>query len=154
MNDFWRTKTLDDMTREEWESLCDGCAQCCRVKLEDEGTGDVAITAVVCKLLDLNTCRCRDYERRFTLVPDCMPLDPDQARRLSWLPATCAYRLVAAGRDLPEWHPLRTGDPDSVHRARVSVRADAVPEGVVPADELEYHVVRWVRNPASSKTRG
>jgi uncharacterized cysteine cluster protein YcgN (CxxCxxCC family) len=119
---FWRAKTLEEMSPREWESLCDGCARCCLVKLEDEDTGEVHYTDVGCALLDAGSCRCRDYRRRQAKIPDCVRLTPETVRRLSWLPPTCAYRLLAEGKDLPSWHPLVSGDPNSVHRAGVSVR--------------------------------
>lgn len=140
---FWRTKTLEQMSREEWESLCDGCARCCLLKLEDIDTGEIAATDIHCRLLDPGSCRCRDYERRSDEVPDCLVLDPAAVRTLSWLPPTCAYRLVAEGRDLYWWHPLVSGDPETVHAAGISVRGRVVPEETVSEDDLEDHVVDW-----------
>jgi uncharacterized protein len=119
---FWRAKTLEEMSGSEWESLCDGCARCCLVKLEEEDTGEIHFTDVGCTLLDAKTCQCADYKRRQQRVPDCVKLTPATVRSLSWLPVTCAYRLVAEGHDLPTWHPLVSGSPDSVHAAGVSVR--------------------------------
>ena len=119
---FWRSKSLADMTPQEWESLCDGCARCCLVKLEDADTGAVHYTDVGCTLLDAGSCRCRDYANRQAQMPDCVRLTPKNLRRLSWLPPTCAYRLVAEKRDLPWWHPLVSGDPETVHAAGISVR--------------------------------
>ena len=119
---FWRTKTLDEMSVAEWESLCDGCGRCCLVKLEDEDTGEIHFTDIGCKLLDGKTCRCIDYPHRHKRVPDCVRLTADVVRQLSWLPVTCAYRLVAKGEDLPDWHPLVSGTPDSVREAGVSVQ--------------------------------
>ncbi len=138
---FWRRKTLAEMTRSEWESLCDGCAKCCLDKLEDEDTGEIRYTEVACRLLDLGTCRCTDYANRKRFVPDGVVLTPRTVARLSWLPSTCAYRLISEGKDLEWWHPLVSGDPETVHRAGVSVRGRAVPEAV--AGDLEDHVVRW-----------
>src|SRR5579864_6904432 len=106
---FWRTKTLDEMSHAEWESLCDGCGRCCLVKLEDEDTGDIHFTDIGCKLLHTESCRCADYSRRRRRVPDCVKLTPEGARTLSWLPSTCAYRVLAEGRDLAWWHPLLSG---------------------------------------------
>ena len=108
---FWKTKTLEDMSASEWESLCDGCGKCCLSKLEDEDTGDIYFTSVGCRLFDAGTCRCRDYPNRLAVVQDCVGLTPANVRTISWLPGTCAYRLVAEGRDLFAWHPLVSGDP-------------------------------------------
>ena len=138
---FWRRKTLAEMTRGEWESLCDGCAKCCLDKLQDEDTGEISYTEVACRLLDLGTCRCTDYANRKRFVPDCVVLTARTVARLTWLPSTCAYRLVSEGKDLEWWHPLVSGDPETVHRAGISVRGRAVPEAL--AGDLEDHVVRW-----------
>lgn len=118
---FWRSKTLTEMTPTEWESLCDGCALCCLHKVEDEDTQEVFYTTVVCHLLDFETCRCTQYEKRCQLVPSCVKLKPEDVESFHWLPPTCAYRLVHEGKDLPEWHPLLTGDPNSVIKANASV---------------------------------
>ena len=134
---FWRAKTLEEMNESEWESLCDGCARCCLVKLEEEDSGKVHFTDVGCTLLDAKTCRCADYQRRQRRVPDCVKLTPATVRSLTWLPVTCAYRLVAEGKDLPAWHPLVSGSPDSVHAAGVSVR------GRVSASEDDLAPEAW-----------
>jgi len=141
---FWRRKRLDEMTEAEWESLCDGCARCCLVKLEDVDSGDVEYTRVACELLDQRRCRCTRYRDRHRLVADCVQLGPQEAARFRWLPATCAYRILAEGGDLPAWHPLVTGDPESVHRAGVSVRGRVVSAAHVHPEGLEEHVIRWV----------
>lgn len=141
---FWRAKRLQDMTAAEWESLCDGCARCCMIKLEDEDTGDVHYTAMVCDLLDTDTCRCTAYPQRHQLVPDCIEFDADLAATLRWLPATCAYRRLAEGLDLPEWHPLITGRPESVHEADISVRGKVVHQRDVHEDEQIEYVIKWV----------
>lgn len=123
MNDeFWKRKSLEEMTPEEWESLCDGCALCCLQKIEDEDTGELFFTDVACRLLDTHKCRCTNYQARARKVADCLVLTADKPELYEWLPASCAYRLVAGGNDLPEWHPLKTGDPESVHEAGISVR--------------------------------
>ena len=138
---YWRTKTLEEMTRAEWEALCDGCARCCLLKLEDEDTGEIAYTDIACRLLDTGTCRCTRYRQRLRLVPECVGLTPEQVRRLGWLPSTCAYRLLAEGRDLAWWHPLVSGDPETVHKAGISVRGRVVPER--RGDDPEERIVTW-----------
>ncbi len=132
------------MNLEEWESLCDGCARCCLIKLEDEDTEELFYTRVVCNLLDQDRCRCTDYANRSRLVPDCIQLTRDNVSRLSWLPATCAYRLLSEGNRLFDWHPLISGDPDSVHRAGISVRGRVLSEDFVHEDGLEEHIIHWV----------
>lgn len=139
---FWKTKSLADMSRSEWESLCDGCGKCCLLKLEYEDTGEIDHTNVACRQLDLRTCRCRNYRLRRTLVEDCIQLTAEMVGNLSWLPATCAYRLVDEGRDLYWWHPLISGDPETVHAAGISARGRAVSEADV--EDIENYVVDWV----------
>jgi uncharacterized cysteine cluster protein YcgN (CxxCxxCC family) len=131
------------MSNSEWESLCDGCARCCLNKLEDEETGAIEWTAVACRLLDDRTCRCSDYAHRHKRVPDCVQLDAENVTRLKWLPPTCGYRLLAEGRDLYWWHPLVSGDPDTVHAAGVSVHGRTVSEELVPLEEWERFIVDW-----------
>ncbi len=136
---FWKRKTLGEMSRAEWESLCDGCGRCCLHKLEDLDTGEVHYTRVACRLLNLHTCRCTDYARRTARVSDCEVLSPANVENLSWLPATCAYRLISEGAVLPAWHPLQSGDPETVHAAGISVRNLAVSE--VDVDDLEDYLL-------------
>jgi len=127
-DEFWKRKSLAEMSAVQWESLCDGCALCCLQKLEDEESGDIYYTDVACKLLDLTSCRCRDYGARASKVASCLVLSVDNPEAFAWLPASCAYRLLADGNDLPEWHPLITGNPDSVHEAGISAMGKAVSE--------------------------
>ncbi len=137
---FWE-QPLQRLDKAQWEALCDGCGRCCLHKLEDEDTGRVYYTRVACRLLDVNTGRCRDYARRQQLEPDCTVLDDEKLARFDWLPSTCAYRLRAAGRPLPAWHPLRSGRPQSVREAGVSVVGWALAEDEVGLDALEDHLI-------------
>ena len=125
---FWQTKRLEEMSEAEWESLCDGCGRCCLHKLRDEETEALSFTNVACRLLDLHQCSCSDYPRRQAQVPDCVSLSPDALDEIDWLPPSCAYRRIQEGRGLAWWHPLVSGDPETVHQAGVSVRGRAVSE--------------------------
>jgi uncharacterized cysteine cluster protein YcgN (CxxCxxCC family) len=141
---FWKRKKLSEMTSAEWESLCDGCGRCCLNKLLDEDTNATVFTDVGCVLLDGDTCRCKDYKNRQKQVPDCVRLTWRNVSRLSWLPPTCGYRLVANGQDLAWWHPLVSGDPETVHKAGVSVRGRVTAsEADVPEEKLEEYIVAW-----------
>jgi len=144
MTDFWQRKPLLELTSAEWEALCDGCGRCCLHKLEDEDTGELYFTNVACRLLDLKTCRCREYARRVELIPDCLMLSPSNLELFKQLPSTCAYRLLAEGQPLPDWHPLVTGDVDSVHSAGISVRGKVVSEAYIHPEQLPEHMISWV----------
>lgn len=141
---FWERFPLHELTHEEWEAVCDGCGRCCLVKLEDEDTGEVVYTRVACKLLDLKTGHCSDYSNRFAHVPDCLQLSMDNLTQLKWLPLSCGYRRLHEGRGLESWHPLVSGDFNSVKQAGISVAGRVLPESAVDPDDLEDHVVRWI----------
>ena len=132
---FWEDKTLEEMTPAEWEALCDGCGRCCLMKLEDEDTGDIYVSDVRCRLLDGESCKCTDYPNRLQLVPDCIKLTPENVRTIDWIPVTCAYRRIAEGKGLAWWHPLVSGDPETVHTAGVSMRGQTVSESAL--DDVE-----------------
>ena len=140
---FWRRLTLDEMSPVEWESLCDGCGRCCLNKLLYEDTGEIAWTDVACKLLDGDSCRCSDYPNRHRRVPDCQALNSANVPGLTWLPPTCAYRLVAEGRDLYWWHYLVSGDRETVHAAGISVRGKTRSELTIGDADLEEYIVDW-----------
>ena len=142
MSNFWETKTLAEMSRTEWESLCDGCGRCCLHKLEDEDTGEIYITSVACKLLDLKTCRCTNYTERTRLVPDCLELYSVGFEQYQWLPKTCAYRLLNDGKKLPTWHPLISKRENSVKKAGITVSRYAISETKVKdVNDLEDYVL-------------
>ena len=147
---FWETKRLEQMTVKEWESLCDGCGLCCLVRFEDEDTGEIIPTRVSCRLYDNQLCRCSDYENRKKHVPDCIKLTPHNIEDLEWMPKSCAYRRLHEGRPLADWHPLISGDPESVHEAGVSLRGQTLNEADLddPDDAIDY------ADPKLSRERG
>ena len=136
---FWKQKTLAEMNKDEWESLCDGCGLCCMVKLQDEDTNEVFITNVGCRYLDVKTCRCKDYENRHRNVKDCIELTPKKVETLDWLPETCAYRLIDEGKDLFDWHYLISQDKQTVHKAGISKKGMIIPEDYV--DNVEEYAL-------------
>lgn len=138
---FWKTKSLEDMSPAEWESLCDGCARCCMVKLEDEDTGEIHLTRLSCRLLAVKTCRCGQYENRFEKMPDCVAITRESIGKIRWLPKTCAYRVLAEGGELAWWHPLVSGDPETVHQAGISVRALAMSEARVKEENYSRYII-------------
>jgi len=152
---FWKVKPIEGMSTAEWESLCDGCGRCCLVKLEDEDTGEIHFTDLGCKLLDAGSCRCSDYRRRRQRVRDCIKLTPETVRALPWLPPTCAYKLLADGKELSWWHPLVSGSADTVHEAGVSVAGRvAALETQVKIDDYPDYIVSWPKKvPESAKPK-
>ena len=139
---FWEKKPLAEMSPKEWEALCDGCGKCCLNKLEDEDTGQVALTRVACRMFDDTTCRCSQYDIRHQFVPECISLKPDNLdEHMYWMPSTCAYKLLWEGKPLFDWHPLISGTPDSVHEAGVSMQHKTVPEFEIPEDDWEEHII-------------
>ena len=138
---FWREKSLEEMNRQEWESLCDGCGKCCLHKLEDDETGEIHYTNVACRFLDPETIKCGKYITRQRYVGNCVVMTPDLLDQLPWMPSTCAYRLRYEGKDLPSWHPLVAGDPQAIHAAGASVKGRVVDERA--AGDFEDHLVEW-----------
>ena len=140
---FWQIRPLSELSRNEWESLCDGCGKCCLIKLVDDVTDDLHYTSVACRLLDCNTCRCGNYPERQSIVEDCLALSPELVETLPWMPSTCAYRLLHEGKPLLWWHPLVSGSRETVHQAGISVRGRVIPEDIVPDEALIDYIVDW-----------
>lgn len=141
---FWETKKLEELNTEEWELLCDGCAKCCLVRLEDKESGEVACTSLSCKLLDTQTCRCSNYDQRHEKVPECLVFTHKEVLAFRWLPSTCAYRLVAEGKPLPKWHPLISGSSETVHTHHISVRDKVISEEAVPESDVADYIIDWM----------
>lgn len=142
---FWEQKTLAEMSAEEWEAVCDGCGKCCLHKLENHDDGEVFYTDVACRLLDIDVCRCSDYQARKKLVPDCLSLRHSDPADMHWLPASCGYRILAEGRELEDWHPLISGDVNSVHEAGMSIRGRCISENDLKKDvDYEDRIIYWV----------
>lgn len=139
---FWKTTALKDMNKQQWESLCDGCARCCLQKLQDDETDEVFYTNIVCRYMDEN-CQCTTYLDRNIKVPACVWLKPEDVKDFHWLPSTCAYRMVSEGKDLEWWHPLISGDKNTVHEADISVKGKGIPDDQVPEDDWQDHII-WM----------
>lgn len=143
--EFWKTYSLEELNKDEWEALCDGCALCCMHRLQDEDSGHIAQTDVACRYLNFESCSCSDYENRHINVPDCVPFDVEKAKAFFWLPETCAYRLKAQDQALPQWHYLESGDKNLVHELFLSAKEQAVPENMFAnEEEWQERIVRWV----------
>lgn len=142
---FWENYRLDELSQAEWEALCDGCGRCCLHKLEYEDTSEIAYTAVACRLLNLETAQCSDYPHRQKTIPDCVTLTPSNLSEIRWLPTSCAYRRLHEGRGLARWHPLISGKASSVREAGISVIGRVISEADVAEDEVEEHIIRWIR---------
>jgi uncharacterized protein len=141
---WWESLSLAEMSDSQWESLCDGCAKCCLVKLEDYDSAEIYYTNVSCQLLDTESCRCSDYPGRHKVVDDCIKLDRHKINTLAWLPKSCSYRLIAAGQSLPEWHHLRSGDHEMIHSFGASLRGKVVSELEVKDEDIEDHIIKWI----------
>ncbi len=141
---YWLSKSFAEMTKEEWESLCDHCGKCCLHKLEDDETGDVYYTRVVCRGYDLDKGKCAVYDERRRRVAECLVIDRNNVTGYSWLPKTCAYRLLAEGASLKSWHPLISGSADSVAKAGIAVACNAIHESKINLSNLENYIVDWV----------
>jgi len=141
MQKFWEAKPLDQMSVEEWESLCDGCGLCCLVKIEDEDSGDIFNTSVSCKLLNIEKCQCGDYKNRFDKAKMCTKLTFENLPEMKWLPDSCAYKRLQNNQSLPAWHYLVSGDKNNVHEAGVSARWFALSEEYVHPEQLTQFVI-------------
>ncbi|MDX8404893.1 MAG: YcgN family cysteine cluster protein [Mariprofundus sp.] len=138
---FWEDKTLTELTKQEWESLCDGCGRCCVWKFEDEDSHEILYTDIRCHQFNDSSCRCIDYPRRATIVPECMDIRTLADKQYAWLPDTCAYRLRHEGKPLFDWHPLIAGDKTAMHTADISLQHGTTsPEGITEEDII-HHII-------------
>ena len=157
---FWQTKALTQMTRDEWESLCDGCAKCCLHKFIDDDNTDAAdellptnyikegeqvvYSSIACSLLNDKSCQCTKYQQRTKLVPDCVQLTQDNLDAIFFMPPSCTYRRIQEGRGIPSWHPLlHKGKPSAMHKAGMSVRGKIVKDDQVSIEKFEDYIVSW-----------
>ena len=140
---FWKDTPLAEMTREQWESICDGCCRCCLIKLQDEESEQICTTSVVCRYLDLESGHCTEYVNRTVLVPECVRLTPDNLQQqFYYMPQSCSYRVLYEHGDLPEWHPLRTGSATAMKQAGISILAMAISESELEdEEELFAHII-------------
>ena len=138
---YWETKTLAEMTVDEWEFLCDGCGICCLQKIEDQDTGNTIISAVSCLHLDIKSCQCKIYNNRAFINSDCIKLTPDKLEQITWLPETCAYRMIHEKKLLEWWHPLISGNPETVHSSGISIRNKAVSGEHVHPDDIDHYLL-------------
>jgi uncharacterized cysteine cluster protein YcgN (CxxCxxCC family) len=138
---FWKTKSLDEMTQEEWESLCDHCGICCLQKVEDEKTGEIKLIGVACEFLDTKNCHCLVYQDRKLVNPDCVMLTPGNIKQKKWLPDTCAYRRIVEGRELERWHHLISGDRKTVHQAGISVCKKVISGKYVHPEDVDVNLI-------------
>jgi uncharacterized cysteine cluster protein YcgN (CxxCxxCC family) len=139
---FWETVDMIDMTKPEWEALCDGCGKCCLLKLEDEDTGEIKFTSLSCRLFDDSTCTCQNYALRKQMVAGCVVLTPENIERIAyWMPKSCGYRRTFDGEPLLDWHPLISGDPNSPHTTNNSMMDKTTPEYEVDETDMEDYVI-------------
>lgn len=139
-NGFWKSKSLSDLSKSEWESICDGCGKCCVMRFQDEESGEIRATDVVCRYLDLDSVQCNCYGDRQQHVPECLVVTPDNAGE-AWLPPSCAYQLLATGKSLPEWHHLVCGDRQTIHDVGESVYGQVISEEGIHPDEIEARIL-------------
>lgn len=140
---FWKTKSFTEMSAEEWESLCDGCGRCCLMKYIEDGSEKVFYTNVACGLLDCDSCRCKSYQDRASIMLDCFTITPENIEKSNWLPSSCAYRMLYHKQNLDWWHPLVSGDNSTVHKASMSVRHRAISETELVCKEYEDYIIDW-----------